>query len=301
MDDLIFSGAGSGCHEDDEDQCTPLFESGSGDDLITPVYVPPTRPPSTTSKSTHSNIINAGQEKICDDEDCTDGSGDREPSTNEPTMSSSGTVVTHPGSSTTAENASINIKLTDITSEGTSESILTDGSDPTTPEGGSSSSSGATGGEGPTHPSTGISTDGTSTTLFIPEPSPEPPVHKNPSSYYPTVKTTNNKKTERVSSELSEIIALIIGIIAGALIAVILIILVILKFKSRSDPSYKVDDGKGYQQGPNAALLGNTSNGNGQTQYQMNGNVRNGDKNVAVAGGVVKKKRDSKDIKEWYV
>lgn len=95
---------------------------------------------------------------------------------------------------------------------------------------------------------------------------------------------------------MSEIIALIIGIIAGALIAVILIILVILKFKSRNEHSYKVDDGKGFQQGPNAALLGNTSNGNGQAQYQMNGTVRNGDK-----GAVMKKKRDSKDIKEWYV
>lgn len=175
------------------------------------------------------------------------------------------------------------------------------GSDPTTPEGGSSSSSGgaAGGASETTHPSTGTSPDGSSTTLFIPEPSPESPIFKiNP--YLPTVKTPPSKKPERVSSELSEIVALIIGIIAGALIAVILIILVILKFKSRGDHSYKVDDGKGYQQGPNAALLGNTSNGNGQTQYQMNGTVRNGDKGTA--GGVVsKKKRDSKDIKEWYV
>jgi hypothetical protein len=29
-DDLVFSGAGSGCNADDEDECTPLFESGSG-------------------------------------------------------------------------------------------------------------------------------------------------------------------------------------------------------------------------------------------------------------------------------
>lgn len=72
----------------------------------------------------------------------------------------------------------------------------------------------------------------------------------------------------------------------------------ILKFKSRSDRSYKVDDGKGYQQGPNTALLGNTSTTNGQTQYQMNGSLRNGsEKN----GQMQKKKRESKDIKEWYV
>lgn len=99
-----------------------------------------------------------------------------------------------------------------------------------------------------------------------------------------------------MSSETSEIVALIIGIIAGALIAVILIILIILKFKSRGERSYKVDDGKGYQQGPNAALLGTTST-NGQSQYQANGALRNGERGQAQKS----KKRDSKDIKEWYV
>lgn len=44
---------------------------------------------------------------------------------------------------------------------------------------------------------------------------------------------------------------------ASALIAVILVVLIILKFKSRSDPSYKVEDDKSFQQGASAALLGN--------------------------------------------
>lgn len=43
-DELVFSGAGSGCRDDDEDACV-LPERGSGDDLITPVYVPSTRRP----------------------------------------------------------------------------------------------------------------------------------------------------------------------------------------------------------------------------------------------------------------
>lgn len=30
MDDLVFSGAGSGCNADDEDECTPIFDTGSG-------------------------------------------------------------------------------------------------------------------------------------------------------------------------------------------------------------------------------------------------------------------------------
>ncbi|XP_050438780.1 neurexin-1a isoform X2 [Adelges cooleyi] len=46
MDDLVYSGAGSGCNHDDEDQCTVAYDTtGTGDDLITPVYVPATAVP----------------------------------------------------------------------------------------------------------------------------------------------------------------------------------------------------------------------------------------------------------------
>lgn len=123
---------------------------------------------------------------------------------------------------------------------------------------------------------------------------------------YPT--DQKKRRPERVSSETSEVVALIIGIIAGALIAVILIILAILKFKGRSDRSFKVDDSKGsYQQGPSAALLANSGSTNGhQAQYQLNGALRNGDKlnNFQQQQQMQQqksKKRDSKDIKEWYV
>ncbi|KAJ8973829.1 hypothetical protein NQ317_009474 [Molorchus minor] len=76
QDDLVFSGAGSGCNGDDEDECPPLPENGSGDDdLITPVYVPPTRPPLTPKPPKKNNSL---EEKLCDDEDCTVGSGSGE-------------------------------------------------------------------------------------------------------------------------------------------------------------------------------------------------------------------------------
>lgn len=148
-----------------------------------------------------------------------------------------------------------------------------------------------------------FSTEGTTTTIILPEPPKvQPPLVDYHPTYYPTTKPPR-RRPERVTSETSEIVALIIGIIAGVLIAIILIILLILRFKSRGERSYKVDDGKGYlhQQGPNAALLGNTSsnNSNGQTQYQVNGALRNGDKNQLQQK--TSKKRDSKDIKEWYV
>lgn len=77
MDDLIFSGAGSGCNNgDDEDECPPLPEAGSGDDdLITPVYIPSTKRPPT--KAPHRKEPEPGG-KPCDDEDCFPGSGSGE-------------------------------------------------------------------------------------------------------------------------------------------------------------------------------------------------------------------------------
>lgn len=132
--------------------------------------------------------------------------------------------------------------------------------------------------------------------------------HRHPLPYPPPDYTNNmyginnyNKvpPTQRINSETSEVVALIIGIIAGALIAVILVILIILKFKSRNDRSFKIDDSKEYPHGPGAALLGNTaSSTTSQAQYQLNGALRNGDKSQMQQK---QKKRDSKDIKEWYV
>lgn len=88
MDDLVYSGAGSGCKSDDEDECPPLPENGSGDDdLITPVYVPPTKPPATKAPQKASAPV--GNKSSCDDEeeDCFPGSGSGEP-TEETTITS---------------------------------------------------------------------------------------------------------------------------------------------------------------------------------------------------------------------
>ncbi|PSN29164.1 hypothetical protein C0J52_25920 [Blattella germanica] len=131
--------------------------------------------------------------------------------------------------------------------------------------------------------SPGTSSTSTTTTEMPLAPIPIP-------TRYPT-----RRPRVQISSEAAENTALVIGIIAGAMIAIILIILIILKFKNRSDGSYKVDESKNYQhsQGPNAALLGP---GNGQQiPQQMNGNLKNGSDKCA------NKKRDVKDVKEWYV
>ncbi|KAL3289257.1 hypothetical protein HHI36_003689 [Cryptolaemus montrouzieri] len=301
-DDLVFSGAGSGCNGDDEDECPPLPESGSGDDdLITPVYIPPTRPPPTRKPKGPPSRV--GGSKPCDDEDCFNGSGGGDvteeatnattPATEAPTSPiTSSEATSSKAEETTMSTGPIGVNHSSIATTVKEEEFVPVSTSQVTRE-----TTTVANFEEMT-----FSTARTTTIRYIPAPYPphnQPPYEHIPthSNYYPG---NTKRQPERVTSETSEIVALIIGIIAGALIAVILIILVILKFKSRSDRSFKIDDGKGYQQGPNAALLGsqNSTNGN-QSQYQINGALRNGDKQGQFAQKP--KKRDSKDIKEWYV
>lgn len=104
---------------------------------------------------------------------------------------------------------------------------------------------------------------------------------------------------------------MIIGIVAGILIAVVLVILAFMWYTSNDDRNYKADpDKRTSYQGANAALLGHSSctNGsrplNGASNVPLNGSMRlNGSDKGQVPGLVPQKpkKRDSKDIKEWYV
>lgn len=163
--------------------------------------------------------------------------------------------------------------------------------------------------EGASSSSSSTSSTSTTTTTDIPNEINQRPPVKYPTSDYNSNSfggpyNIGNKMppTQRINSETSEVVALIIGIIAGALIAVILVILIILKFKSRNDRSFKIDDSKEYAHGPSAALLGNTASSTASQstahQYQLNGALRNGDR---ASMQQKQKKRDSKDIKEWYV
>ena len=88
-----------------------------------------------------------------------------------------------------------------------------------------------------------------------------------------------------VQSDSSKQTSLIISIVAGILIIIILIILFVLKCKSRSDARYKVDESKNYSslsQGPTMIVNG-----------QGNGQLKPGDRRPV--------KKQSKDVKEWYV
>ncbi|KAL0121234.1 hypothetical protein PUN28_008721 [Cardiocondyla obscurior] len=280
MDDLIFSGAGSGCAGDDEDEeCTPIYESGS-DDIITPVYVAPTRLPTTLRPKVHKENIQ--ERPSCDDEeDCEEGSGDSR--TTEEIFVTSATDISSVTYTTPREYSTSH-----ISTQTTSTSSTTLGRDvvtvsvqynvSTTDFETSHSSSVVT------HRSTTVTTQSTTTEMTEPPPPPPPPVHP-----MPTPPRNNNNK--RITSEAAENAALIIGIIAAALIAIVLIILVILKFKNRPETSYKVDETKTFCQDPNAALLG--AAGSGQP---FNGALKNG-----ANGSKTNKKRELIDIKEWYV
>ncbi|XP_071876992.1 neurexin 1 isoform X3 [Bombus fervidus] len=283
MDDLIFSGAGSGCSADDEDEeCTPIYEPGSGKyDIITPVYVAPTRSPTTFKPKHHKEDL---QRPSCDDEeDCEEGSG--EPVTTEEIFVTSATdsssvayttgreyttshisTQTSPGSPSTStrdivtDSVQYNVSTTDLETSHVSSVV--------------------------TQRSSTVTTQTTTTEMTDPPPPPPPPI-------YPPMPTPpkNNNNNKRITSEAAENAALIIGIIAAALIAIILIILIILKFKNRPETSYKVDETKTFCQDPNAALLG--AAGSGQP---FNGPMKNG-----ANGSKANKKRELIDIKEWYV
>ncbi|XP_066263047.1 neurexin 1 isoform X2 [Euwallacea similis] len=310
-DDLIFSGAGSGCNGDDEDECPPLPEMGSGDDdLITPVYVAPTRPPPTVKPG--KKTVGSGG-KDCDDEDCVDGSGSGE-ITEDPFNTSSKTtgIVTEITDATTILENTVTNATTEEHPTTTFEDHLAYPNRSTTESNFVSSTISHPTTRLPTsiiitseYPSTTTPTSTTGVERYTDMPNeinPRPPIVNQPRDYTgdnPYHPGGHPKKMPPIHSETSEVVALIIGIIAAALIAVILVILIILKFKSRNDRSFKIDDSKEYPHGPSTALLGNTASSTAsQSQYQINGALRNGDRAQMQQK---QKKRDSKDIKEWYV
>ncbi|CAO1431878.1 unnamed protein product [Diamesa hyperborea] len=288
MDDLIFSGAGSGCRGDDEDECIPPFENGSGDDLITPVYVPPTKQTTTPTKPKAK-----GDEKLCDDEDCLHGSGSGE--VTDTFTTTSVTAKTDAKETTKSETSSSSGATTALQEINTH----TFGTSTTVSMGTSGTSTTSVG----TSPTTSVATSGTSTY----EPETEAPVYRTPPPVYsppvynPTIRPPPKNKHGRINSETEERTAMIIGIVAGALIAVILVILLVLWIKSNGDRSYKMEHDIKYGHGPNAALLANGSLRQNGSQHGADRNGVNGGNGVNAGAGQAKPKRNSKDIKEWYV
>ncbi|CAG9105480.1 unnamed protein product [Plutella xylostella] len=360
MDELVYSGAGSGCLDDDEDACV-LPDAGSGDDLITPVYVPSTRRP--PSRGGYKGDTSGKLMKPCDDEDCIEGSG------------SSGEDVTEPDHPTTTSGASSTHSMTSITTAGISSTHheekavssttfdLTTGGRPTDRQTTAPDHDNMHAG---THPVAGEEKRTTpidentytehqytpTVTKHTPDESThttEEEIHHIPEYedrheheneidtrtstyelegeqdripgkvhpdyngfehdtstkwYHP--KTTDN----RVVPPESEFFATIVGIVASVLIAIILVVIIVLKYVVfRLDPSYKVTEGKGYQQGASAALLGNQAHSSYQSGAgaPTGGAVRNLqplplNRNGSTPSAPLPTQPTKRDgIKEWYV
>ncbi|XP_071518617.1 neurexin 1 isoform X3 [Panulirus ornatus] len=283
-DDLVFSGAGSGCDMDDEDECIPVFDTGSGDDLITPVYIPPTLPPVTKpfpGPDIPTHGVGVGEQPCDDEEDCYTGSGSGEFHTGNGVVTDGDHEVIHseehrdhtppphgfettkkdPGSgpTTTSRPATVTPSRTTTTT---------------------------------TQPPRTKQPWATSTTPATPTSRPQPPPHTVTEYDYDYHAFENGEKSDVKEDRIDVIdkgvggsIALIISIIAGVLIIVILIILLILKFKGHQDGTYKVDESKNYEGIPTMP----TPMINGQG----NGTIKPGDRRPV--------KKQSKDVKEWYV
>ncbi|XP_023246980.1 neurexin-1 isoform X2 [Copidosoma floridanum] len=320
-DDLIFSGAGSGCAGDDEDEdCTPIYENGS-DDLITPVYVPPTKSPvvitkpKSPSKNLHEKNISCDDEEECNEE----GSGDstteeifvvtssttlssssavgfttqQHPSTARGTTSISTSTSTLPSSPArdlfhTTTSAQLNLSSDTSTSHSTRVSVVTHDSRPS---------------------STSLQTSTTTEIMELPTSPRITYTYGNGGSvkgsdiYLTTTNRNNNNNNNnninnnnngRVMSEGAENIALVIVIAAAIAILLTIIGIIYVRYKTRPERNYKIDDGKSFSQEPNAALLGGGANA-GQNYA---GALRNGQGNGSSKNG---KNRGVKDIKEWYV
>uniref|UniRef100_T1J5X7 Uncharacterized protein n=1 Tax=Strigamia maritima TaxID=126957 RepID=T1J5X7_STRMM len=283
-DDIVFSG--SGCGADDDEDCATTLDTGSGDDLITPVFIPTTtpKPRKTTTTPSPRKRPTEGSGKHCedDDEDCEQGSGSGELSGVRPKVTPddiffpSTAVVT-----TTTTRASINAHTPTL--QRPTLAPITHLSEPTT-----RASRGKTGDFFSPFPTTSLPPILLATT-------DRPIVFVNYDDSH-----GRRPKTEYGGSPGSnaESTALVIGIIAGILIAIVLIILLVYKCRSRSEGSYKIDESKNYQFAASGGVgvPGNSLMLNGQRPPQMNGNLKMGEK-----ANKLPKKKDLKDIKEWYV
>ncbi|XP_045116786.1 neurexin-1-like isoform X2 [Portunus trituberculatus] len=304
-DDLVFSGAGSGCDMDDEDECIPVFDTGSGDDLITPVYIPPTQPPSTKPPPLPQipDHDTSGGIRPCDDEDCYIGSGSGEFNTENGGMTDLDNVddtdlefppshhpMLAPEIIHSEEDSPGSTGLGHSNSRGPGSGPTTPSRPEPTPPSSSTTTTSTHTPNARHHPT---STTTTTTTPLPPYSYPQPPLEYDYHEFgYPEMNEKGNNKGrkddgphEAIHSDTSGSVALVISIVAGTLIVVILIVLLVLKFKGRQDGAYKVDESKNYEGIPTVP----TPMINGQG----NGAIKPGDRRPV--------KKQSKDVKEWYV
>ncbi|CAM1325515.1 NRXN2 (predicted) [Pycnogonum litorale] len=298
-DDLVFSGGGSGC-ADDEDNCM-FINSGSGDDLITPVYIPPPTP--KVKITTSRPGIKGSANKPCseDDEDClsgVEGSGFEEiavpPKPSKKPDDSTKKVGHRPKSTTTTSTKSPHhVVVVEMTKSPIEVEPPFDEYFPTEKN----------------DLDIGIIAPTDIEKSYVPNMgyNPiQPPI--NYDQDYTGVRGGNDNavdtagsKNTRPKSRSAETLTLVVGIVAGVMVAVVIIAFLVYRFRNRPEGSYKIDESKNYRFSSDPGTLSISVSGymNG-SQTQMNGAVKNGG-NGGGGGDKAGKLPKKKDVKEWYV
>ncbi|KFM82907.1 Neurexin-3-alpha, partial [Stegodyphus mimosarum] len=329
-DDLVYSGGGgSGCF-DDEDDCGEA-EPTTGDDLITPVYIPPTpRPYARTTPSISSggngNYIHgrssapprhAGglEDTTCDDEeDCVDGGsglGEVGFTPNQHTPATPSFVTTNSGHRDVSEGFVYPPRVIPPPTHDVVHKVeITPPSIPPTPP--------EPPYRRPPPEEIGINhrrpPPAPPLMPSIPQQTPRPPHRTStrpplsvidvPIPDLPVTGSNRNKPPPKVkTSSAADNTAMVIGIIAGVLIVVVIVALVVFRVRSwtlAASPGaggYKVDESaKRYHFPPTGTAPYQSQPPSAQ---HMNGAVKcDPAQNKLVK---LSKKKDIKDLKEWYV
>ncbi|XP_054706570.1 neurexin-1-like [Uloborus diversus] len=333
-DDLVYSGGGgSGCW-DDEDDCGEV-ESTTGDDLITPVYIPPTpRPyprttPSLSAAAGGSNYVQGRssapprhtggglEDTTCDDEeDCAEGGGSGFGAelgfTSHLNTPATPAFVTTSGHRDQSENQYVSPpRALPAPTHEIDEVHWVVATPPSLPP--STSQPIEVYNRPPPEEVVVVTHRRPPAPVYpiIPQQTPRPPYRttsRAPPSVYgvpipemPVTGRERNKPPPKVkTSSAADNTALVIGIIAGVLIVVVIIALVVYRVRSwtlAATPgasAYKAEEAKRYHFPPAGTAPYPSQPPSAQ---HMNGALKC-DQNKMVKQP---KKKDVKDLKEWYV
>lgn len=262
---------GSGCFDSDDDDCG-ADGFGSGDDLITAVYVQPTARPAPSPPP----IAVTHQPLDCDDEDCQDGgSGAGPPSAFSPTPSSTAEDDDEDedrGTSSTPRPAVPSPPTSTPTSPPVVSSTRHEWSIVRT----------FTVTRAPWQPRT---TQGAPAVISVPIPEL-------------TVPSQERQRPTPKAKSSADSTALVIGVIAGILISIVIVALLVYQFRSRPAGAYKVEQGG--PKGPPIAGAQAAARGAEATTFhpvatpqQLNGALQPKPSDA--------KRKNAKDLREWYV
>ncbi|KAG1696117.1 Neurexin-3 [Nymphon striatum] len=283
-DDLVFSGGGSAC-ADDEDNCL-FINSGSGDDLITPVYIPAPKSKTTTSRP---YIKPMSGNKPCseDDEDCIDSGASGFEEIAVPPRKSTPRPLSEIRHTPKKSNYVPPLPPSTVTSIIIQPTKPYDIPAPDNEYFPSESSENSN--VGIIEPTDIFTNYGPKEDIIKPF---RPPIDHGVNRDFNERESRGKKRKPK--SRSAETLTLIVGIVASVMIAVVIIAFLVYRFRNRPEGTYKVDEGKNYRFGVDPAPLPNSASGYiNDYQAQFNGAVRTAEK----AGKLPKKK----DIKEWYV